>query len=658
MSREPLLALAQAVGVLVDWTDFNGVERQVGRATIEAVLAALGHDPKAPQETLARLGRRGRGGLMIVQAGAPFSVASASGHARLTLENGQTLDLAASDGQISVTIETPGYHWLDVDEQRLSLAVCPARCLTPRDLLGRPGWGLGVQLYALSDSGAFGDFSSLAAFAKAAGAAGADALAISPTNALFPAAPQRCSPYSPSSRDRLNIMFADPSSIGGTAPAATGEALIDWSASAAAKLARLNAAYHVFAGDPRLDDFIAAGGQALRRHALFEALDERFAPTFGAGNWRAWPAPFRSPQSAEREADALGLGDRIGFFLFAQWLADLGLAQSQAAAKAAGLGLGLITDLAVGLDPGGAHAWSRPQDLMMGLTLGAPPDAFQAAGQAWGITSFAPDALIEGSYEPFLTTLRAALGHAGGVRIDHALGLGRLWVVPDGGGADQGAYLRYPIDDLLSLIALESHRAGAVVIGEDLGVVPPGFRERLAERGLLGMRVLPFERDTDGGFRPPGEWDSLAVAMTSTHDLAPVAGWWRGRDIDWRRRLDAPGDRDAETLERAAERQAFWQAADHAGLTRAPPTATAAPQAADAADAAVDLALELVAATPCELALIPIEDLAGLDEAPNLPGVVDLHPNWRRRLPQPSPALLASPQVAARLERLRAQRPR
>ncbi|PLR28668.1 4-alpha-glucanotransferase [Caulobacter zeae] len=655
MSREPLLELAQAVGVLVDWTDFNGVERQVGRETIAAVLAALGHDPKAPQEALAQLGRRGRGDLMIVQAGASLRLASASGHARLTLEDGQTLDLAASDGQISVTIETPGYHWLDLDEQRLSLAVCPPRCLTPYDLLGRPAWGLGVQLYGLRDSGAFGDFSSLAAFAKAAGAAGADALAISPTNALFPAAPERCSPYSPSSRDHLNILFGDPSSIGAPPPAAAGGPLIDWSASAAAKLARLNAAYHVFAGDARLDEFIAAGGQALRRHALFEALDERFAPTLGAGNWRAWPAPFRTPKTAEHEADALGLGDRVGFFLFAQWLADLGLAQSQAAAKAAGVGLGLIADLAVGLDPGGAHAWSRPQDLMMGLTLGAPPDAFQAAGQAWGITSFAPDALVESGYGPFLTTLRATLAHAGGVRIDHALGLGRLWVVPDGASADQGAYLRYPIQDLLSLITLESHRAGAVVIGEDLGVVPPGFRKRLAEHGLLGMRVLPFERDAEGAFRPPGEWDSRAVAMTSTHDLAPVAGWWRGRDIDWRRRLGAPGDRDAETLARAAEREAFWRTADHAGLTRAPPPAADVPQAADVA---VDLALQLVAETTCELVLIPIEDLAGLDEAPNLPGVVEAHPNWRRRLPQPSSALLASPPVAARLERLRAQRPR
>ncbi|WP_454718907.1 4-alpha-glucanotransferase [Caulobacter segnis] len=651
MTNPALLALAKAVGVLVDWTDFDGAERQVSEQTLRAVLAALGHDPDFPRDALARLGDRRDPDLIILQAGQSLTLPAKSGYARVTLEDGGVVDLIAAGGSLTVSLDLPGYHALDLDDRVLTLAVCPPRCLTPRDLLGRPAWGLGVQLYALRESGAFGDFANLTAFAQAAGDAGADALAISPTHALFAAAPERCSPYSPSSRDHLNILYGDPSLIGAAPPALTDTPLIDWPAGAAAKMARLNAAYHVFAGDPRLDAFIAAGGQALSRHALFEALDERFAPTLGAGNWRRWPSPFRSPHTAEVEAEAKGLGDRVGFFLFAQWLADLGLAQSQAAAKAAGMGLGLIADLAVGLDPGGSHAWSRPQDLMMGLTLGAPPDAFQAAGQGWGITSFAPDALIASGYGPFLKTLRAALRHTGGVRIDHALGLGRLWVVPDGASADQGAYLRYPLDDLLSLIALESRRAGAVVIGEDLGVVPPGLRASLSERGLLGMRVLPFERDAQGAFKLPARWDALAVAMTSTHDLSPTAGWWKGRDIDWRARLGAAGDREAECVAREADRHALWTMARAAGVT------AQSPPPADAPDAAVDATLALVAQTPCELVLVPVEDLVGLDEAPNLPGVVDVHPNWRRRLPEGGQSLLATAPVAARLTRLRAQRP-
>ncbi|MBI1684058.1 4-alpha-glucanotransferase [Caulobacter hibisci] len=649
MSQDRLAALAQEAGIIIDWVDFDGQARQVGDETIRAVLTALGYDPQAPSAGTAAVARA-PADFLVSQAGASITVRSRDRHGAVLFEDGRRLDVATADGTLAFSIEEPGYHTLELDDRRITVAVCPPRGLTPRDRLGRRAWGLGLQLYASREGGDFGDFTGLAAVARAAGAVGADALAISPTHALFPSAPGRCSPYSPSSRDHLNLLFADP---GGAAPLEpAGPDLIDWPVAAAARLARLAGAYQAFAGDPRLDDFIAAGGVELRRHALFEALDEHFAPTLGPGAWRRWPAPFRDPAGAEAAADALGLSERVGFFLFAQWLADLGLERAQAEAKAAGMGLGLISDLAVGLDPGGSHAWRRPQDLMNGLTLGAPPDAFQAAGQGWGITSFSPGALRGSGYAPFLATIRAALRHAGGLRIDHALGLGRLWVVPDGAPADHGAYLRYPLDDLLNLIALESRRAGAVIIGEDLGVVPEGLRASLAERGLLGMRVLPFERTASGAFKPPSDWDPLAVAMTSTHDLSPTAGWWRGRDIAWRERLDAPGDRAAEQADRAEDRQAFWETAVEAGVADGPAPDIETP------DAAVDAALAWVAQTPCELALIPIEDLLGLDEAPNLPGVVEVHPNWRRRLPAAAQALLSQPIVAGRLARLNAQRPR
>lgn len=652
MSDRDLLALAEAAGVAVDWTDFNGQERTVGLETIRAVLIALGHDVSAPANALAALGGTADRDLLVLDANTARELPVRAKRARLTLEDGRQFDVPSEDGRLTLRVAEPGYHSLELDDRVVTLAVCPPRSLTPRDVLGRDSWGLTTQIYALADHGGFGDFAALGAFAEAAGAAGADALAISPTHALFPSAPERCSPYSPSSRDHLNILFADPSALGVAPAPASGGDLIDWPEAARAKMARLNAAYHAFSGDRRFDDFIAAGDGELYRHAVFQALDERFAPTLGAGAWRRWPAEHRDPDTAEATARALGLEDRVGFFLFAQWLADLGLDQAQAAARRAGMGLGLIADLAVGLDPGGSHAWRRPDELMLGLTLGAPPDAFQAAGQSWGLTSFSPDALARTGYAPFLATLRAALRHAGGVRIDHALGLGRLWVVPDGASADQGAYLRYPIDDLLSLIALESRRAGAVVIGEDLGVVPEGLRDKLAARGLLGMRVLPFERDEDGAFTPPATWDRLAAAMTSTHDLPPTAGWWRGRDIDWRERLAAPGDRRAERRQRAADRADLWNMARESELAEGPPPP------ADAPDAAVDTALAVVAAAPSELALIPIEDLLGLDEQPNLPGVVDVHPNWRRRLPGASQALLSAPDVVRRLARLNAQRPR
>lgn len=652
MSDADLLALADEVGVAVDWIDFDSRERRVELDTVRAILKALGHDTRSPADALAAFRARPAPDFLIVEADKSLVLPTSARRARVTLEDGRQQDLVRDEDALTLSLAEPGYHSLELDDRLLTLAVRPARCLTPRDLLGRDTWGLTTQIYALRDHGAFGDFTALAAFATAAGAAGADALAISPTNALFPSAPERCSPYSPSSRDHLNILFADPSVLGAPALPATGSDLIDWPDAAAEKLGRLEAAHATFRGDPRFDDFVSAGGTELRRHALFDALDEHFAPTLGSGAWREWPAAFRDAAQAEAAAADLDLQDRVDFYLFAQWLADLGLELAQGAAKAAGMGLGLIADLAVGLDPGGSHAWRRPDELMMGLTLGAPPDAFQAAGQGWGLTSFAPEALVKTNYAPFLATLRAALRHAGGVRIDHALGLGRLWVIPDGVPANEGAYLRYPIDDMLGLIALESRRAGATIIGEDLGVVPPGLRATLADHGLLGMRVLPFERDEDGAFKPPKTWDPLAAAMTSTHDLPPTAGWWRGRDIDWRERLGAPGDRAAERESRAEDRVAFWEAASAAGLAQGP-----APPA-DAPVDAVDTALAIVGETPCELALVPIEDLLGLDEQPNLPGVVDIHPNWRRRLPAPSQTLLSEPATVRRLARLNAQRPR
>lgn len=648
MSDTQLLALADAVGVVADWVDFDGRAQRVDLDTIRAIVTALGHDAGKPDQALADLWARPQPDFLVLRTDTPFTLETPAARALLTLEDGRQQTLTTEGQRLVLTIAEPGYHSLELDQHVVGLAVCPPRCLTPYDLLGRKAWGLSAQLYSLRDHGAFGDFAALETFARAAAAAGADALAVSPANALFPSAPERCSPYSPSSRDHLNILFADPSALGVAAPAPSGPDLIDWPAAASAKLARLNAAYHAFSGDRRFDDFVSAGGPALRLHAIFEAIDERMAPTYGAGSWRQWPAAYRDAAHAEDTVESLGLGDRVGFFLFAQWLADLGLSQAHASAKSAGMGLGLIADVAVGLDPGGAHAWRAPNDLMLGLTLGAPPDAFQAQGQGWGLTSFSPEALLTTGYRPFLETLRTALRHAGGARIDHALGLGRLWVIPDGAGASQGAYLRYPIGELLSLIALESRRAGAVIIGEDLGVVPEGLRATLAAHGLLGMRVLPFERDTDNGFKPPEAWDRLAVAMTSTHDLPPTAGWWRGRDIDWRERLGAPGDRQAERRQRAEDRQHLWSiiSADEA-----------APDA-EAPEAAVDAAMDMVGRTPCELALIALEDLLGLEEQPNLPGVVDVHPNWRRRLPQTGAALFSEPTVASRVSRLNTQRPR
>jgi 4-alpha-glucanotransferase len=298
--------------------------------------------------------------------------------------------------------------------------------------------------------------------------------------------------------------------------------------------------------------------------------------------------------------------------------------------------IGLISDLAVGMDAAGSHAWARPSDLLTGLAVGAPPDINMPDGQNWGLVAFSPRALIETGFEPFIATVRAALRHAGGVRIDHAMGLMHLWLIPHGSSAADGAFLNYPLKDMLRLLALESHRHGAVVVGEDLGTVPPDFRTRLHEAGVRGMDVLWFQRD-EKDFFPPSAWREDAMA-----------GWWSGADI--KVRSDLGTVREGEVANRAWDRGLLWQAFVNEGV------ATAERPAPEDAGLAAEAALAFVARSPSPLVLAPVEDLLALAEQPNLPGTVNEHPNWRRRLPWPADTMLDEPQVAARIDILKANR--
>ena len=390
--------------------------------------------------------------------------------------------------------------------------------------------------------------------------------------------------------------------------------------------------------------FCTVGGPNLHQHAVFEALRGQFFAETGARGWRDWPLLFQDPAAPAVAEFSRAHAEEVEFHLFLQWLADSSLAAAQTAAREAGMAVGLIADLAVGMDAGGSHAWSRREDIVNRLSVGAPPDLYQPRGQDWGIAAFSPQALKRTGFSAVLATLRAALRHAGGLRIDHAMGLRRLWMVPEGGAAKDGAYVTYPFEDLLRLIKLESRRSQAIVVGEDLGTVPEGFREAIAEAGVMGMRVLWFEQ-SQKGLIPPGQWPKSAMAMTSTHDLPTVAGWWRGRDIDWAAQLGETRETERRA-ERAVERAALWTALVEAEAAEglAPPP--------NAPERVVDAAAAFIATTSCDLALIPMEDLLGLTEQVNLPGVLDEHPNWRRRLPDVPDALLDQPFVKARTDRL------
>ncbi|WP_174299916.1 4-alpha-glucanotransferase [Caulobacter sp. S45] len=672
MSDDALARLAQEAGLLVRWEDAGGAPRTVSPDSLGAILSAMDL-PCADSAQIADSQER-------LKAGAAAStfltawtgervhlVSSSAARPRLMLEDGSASALDAvyeGEGWSLDAPLAPGYHRIETGGGAVTLAVAPRRGFTVADAApGRHIWGVAAQLYSLRGrrSEPFGEFGALADLCRSMGGRGADALAISPVHALFAADPARFGPYAPSTRLFLNVLFADPSILFADTPAgAPGGELIDWPTAGADKLARLRSVFARFQTQAprddrsRLEAFRREGGEDLERHARFETLHAHFHAETGARGWQGWPEAFHDPAGAAVAEFAARNAAEVGFHVFLQWLADLSLARAQAAAKDAGMAVGLIADLAVGMDAGGSHAWSRPDDLLHGLSVGAPPDLFQPAGQDWGLAAFSPAALRRSGYHAFLSTLRAAMRHAGGVRIDHAMGLRRLWLTPQGARPTEGAYLQYPFEDMMRLIALESARARAIVVGEDLGTVPPGFREETTSAGMMGMRVLWFERDAHGGFQPPQAWSRDAMAMTSTHDLPTVAGWWRERDIDWMAQLGRKASQAGPAEERAAreaDREALWRACAEAGAgegLQPPPSGD---------QAAVDAAVDYVARSACSLAIVPLEDILGEVEQPNLPGTIDEHPNWRGRLPADSDILLQEPRVSARLERLAHERP-
>jgi 4-alpha-glucanotransferase len=652
MSGKTLHDLARAVGLSTTWLNYRGQRQTVSDEALRTILATMGRPAATKGELAASLEQamaehQARPALITAVRGDRVELRGKAGLAQLQLEDGRRRDVTLRRDKAGVvSFRAPraiGYHRLEFDDTAITLAVAPKRAVRVADLTDdRRAWGAAVQIYSLNRGGDFGDFGDLGQFASQIGARGADAVAVSPTHALFTGDLGRYAPYGPSTRLFLNPLYtALPH-----ADASPGGELIDWPAGGAAKMARLRKAYQAFvkSGEDRagFEAFVAEGGAALLGHGRFEALHARFNPQ-GLWHWRDWPDGYADADGPV--VQALSPSDpAVEFALFLQWKVVASAGAAQAAAKDAGMAIGLISDLAVGMDGAGSHAWSLPRDVLHGLSIGAPPDLLAEHGQSWGLTTFSPTALRATGFAPFLATLCAALGHAGGVRIDHAIGLQRLWISPEGGLASAGAYLDYPFEDMLRLIALESHRHGAVVIGEDLGTVPPGFRERSTKAGMAGMRVLWFEQTKRGGFRAPSRWGRQAAAMTTTHDLPTVAGWWRGRDIDWRAQIDGGPEPQAAHDFRQAERGRLWRAMVKSGAAKGDPPPL------DQTDTVVDAALVHVSSSDCDLALIAIEDVLGLVEQPNLPGTTDQHPNWRRRLP-PGDGLSA-PKAVARLKAL------
>jgi 4-alpha-glucanotransferase len=561
----------------------------------------------------------------------------------------------------------PGTYRLRIDDdaargvpqglpaETLVIAV-PRRCFD--GAANRRLWGISVQLYGLRSAGnwGIGDFGDLARFAERAAGLGADFVGVSPLHALFPGTPLHACPYAPSSRRFLNVLHIDldavPESRTGKAFARmrdSGETqarlqalraaeLVDYAGVAAVKLPALDALFQDFEGrhlgavpTPRGQtflDFCAAQGEPLRRHATFDALQARMAaenPTrFG---WPDWPERLHDPAGPAVRAFQKRHAARVRFYSWLQWLAQTQLAAAQDRAKAAGMRIGLYLDLAVGSHPAGSDVWANRRLFCAGASIGAPPDVYNARGQRWGLAPPTPTAMAADGYDTFARQLHAAMAPAGAVRIDHAMALQRLYWVPDGAEPVDGAYLGYPVADLIGVVALESQRAGAIVIGEDLGTLPPGFQPKLAASRIYSYRVLWFEKTARGRPKPAAQYPGQALVTGSTHDLPTLAGFFGGRDVSLRADLGMlpEGNTRSDALaERAAEVEALCRTI---GLRAVPPDTP------DGRAAFTKAAYGFLATTRSRLLVVQAEDALGLLEQANLPGTVDEHPNWRRRLP-------------------------
>jgi len=566
-----------------------------------------------------------------------------------------------------------GYHSLTVEASGPSIAkraamrvvVAPDQCyLHPALMDSRRAWGLTIQLYGLrsSKNWGIGDFRDLQEVMQWAGAdLGADLLGVNPLHALPPG---QVSPYSPSSRLFHHPLYLDIEGIPEFQQAPSLQAmvksrnfqakldslrrnpLVQYAAVEQLKWSALNALFRVFQRRhvARRTDraaafhrFVRAEGEALERFALFRTLEERMSRRKGKGSagggqrgWTAWPKAYRHPDSPAVQRVAARSLSRIQFYQYVEWLCRMQLAEVQAAARRAGMAIGLYQDMAVGIDPHGADAWAFQDQLVSNASIGTPPELFSPGGQRWNLAPFHPERIRTDGYRLFADCYRRTMQASGLIRIDHAMGLFRLFWIPDGLDPAQGTYVRYPSEDFLGILALESLRQRVMVIGEDLGTVTPAIRARLMAGGLLSYRLLLFEQTAKGRFAKPSRFPIQAAAAVATHDLPTLRGFWIGRDIEWKTRLKLYAksqwrERDVATRER--DKQALLDALARERLLPAgcPRTADAVPVMTDELCRAV---YAYVARTPSRLVLLSLEDLLGDIETPNVPGD-HAYPSWR-----------------------------
>ncbi|MFJ4198385.1 4-alpha-glucanotransferase [Streptomyces sviceus] len=644
-----LSRLAESYGVATSYRPSPDRTVAASATAVTLALAALGVDAGDPAAALAARERELRARLLpptvVCWSGSPpaFVAGLPEGtRLRITTEQGETR--AAADqlppGVHQLTATAPDGRTADAH-----LIVAPPRLPAP------PGrsYGLLVQLYSLLShrSWGMGDLGDLAELTSWAGRAlGAGFVQVNPLHAAVPGAPTDPSPYRPSSRrfpDPVHLRIEDIPEYAQVADSdrlrALREragrlresvlekgALIDRDAVWELKREALELVREVPLGPGRraaYADYLAEGGQALEDHATWCALAEAHG-----SDWRGWPPGLRDPRSAETARARGELMDRVDFFSRLAWLTESQLGAAQRTAREAGMPVGVVHDLAVGVHPEGADAWAQQAYFAAGMSVGAPPDAFNARGQDWGLPPWRPDRLAESGYAPYRQLLRALFRYAGALRIDHVMGLFRLWWVPQGQPPTEGTYVRYDAEAMLAVLVLEASRAGAVVIGEDLGTVEPGVREALRERGVLGTSVLWFERDWEGDGRPlpPERWRADCLATATTHDLPPTASRLTGEHVELRDGLGLlTRPLDEERAEAAADTGEWLELLARLGLLHG--TGGGADPSTE--EAQIQAVHRYLLNTPARMVGVWLPDTVGDRRPQNLPGTWDQYPNWR-----------------------------
>jgi 4-alpha-glucanotransferase len=676
-----LVELASAHGVATDFWDWRGQHVVVSRESVEAVLAALGvpaHSEESVQDALAAARDapwlRTLPPCVVVRSSRPAEVPVHVPHGmpvrvHVELESGGRVDLAQADrwveprtvggreiGQASFVVpgDLPlGWHELVAtvgedgppyaDGARATLVVTPDRLELPSAVAEGPAtWGLMTQLYSVRSrrSWGHGDLDDLAELARWGGETlGAGFVLINPLHAPSPTVPVEPSPYLPVTRRFASPLYIrveqvpEHSYLTGAVRAeiertalmqramSTSSSLIDRDAVWEAKRSALTLVHAVprsVGREADYQEFLAREGSGLVDFATWCALAEVHGDA-----WSEWPEGLQDVGSEEVAAAREELADRVDFFCWLQWLVDEQLATAQRRARAVGMTLGVVHDLAVGVHPDGADTWALRDVMARGVSVGAPPDAFNQVGQDWSQPPWRPDRLAEAGYGPYRDMLRTVLRHSGGVRVDHILGLFRLWWVPEGRLPAEGTYVRFDHEALIGILALEAHRAGAVVVGEDLGTVEPWVRDYLAARGVLGTSILWFERDYDAGTAlPPERWRELSLASVTTHDLPPTAGYLAGEHIRIRDDLGLLTRPIEEERRIDEDDRASWIAL----LVERGWLAPGAEHDVPAVTVALHRAL---AATPSRLLGVALTDIAGDVRAMNQPGTHAEYPNWQ-----------------------------